>query len=55
MVAKVQLNYATDELFPSVVGGFRMLNMGLHGSAEQHEGMTAFLEKRKPDFSSYRW
>lgn len=55
MIAKLQLNYASDELFPSVVGGFRMLNVGLHGTPEQHEGMTAFLEKRKPDFTSFRW
>lgn len=55
MITKLQLNHATDELFPAVISGFRMLNMGLHGTPEQHEGMTAFLEKRKPDFNPYRW
>lgn len=55
MIAKQQLNYVTDTLYPTVVGGFRMLNVGLHGSEEQHEGMTAFLEKRPPDYARFTW
>lgn len=55
MITKLQLNYETDVMYPNVVGGFRMLNVGLHGTDEQKEGMTAFLEKRKADFERFRW
>ena len=54
MIAKLFLNHEADTSYPTVVGGFRMLNVGLHGSPEQHEGMTAFLEKRPPDFTRFR-
>ena len=55
LVAKLSLNFDSDTLYPSVVHGFRLLNLGLHGSPEQKEGMTAFLEKRKADFAPFRW
>lgn len=52
-VAKVSLNYASDLLYGGVVHGIEML-YGLHGSDEFHEGTSAFLEKRKPDFNQFR-
>ena len=54
MIAKLHLNYESDMLYGAVVQGFRMLNVGLHGSEEQKEGMTAFLEKRKAHFERFR-
>jgi len=55
LVAKLSLNFDSDTVYPSVVHGFRLLNLGLHGSPEQKEGMSAFLEKRKADFAPFRW
>ena len=54
MMAKLYLNSSSGDIYNSAVSGFRMLNVGLHGSPEQHEGMTAFLEKRPPDFGPFR-
>jgi dihydroxynaphthoic acid synthetase len=52
-VAKLSLNFESDQLWPSVQHGQQMINF-IHGTAEFHEGTRAFLEKRKPDFARFR-
>jgi dihydroxynaphthoic acid synthetase len=52
-VAKISLNYETDQLWPSVQHGQQMINF-IHGTDEFHEGTRAFLEKRAPDFAQFR-
>jgi dihydroxynaphthoic acid synthetase len=52
-VAKVSLNFETDLMYASFVHGAEMLRL-VYGTQEIKEGMNAFLEKRKPDFSKFR-
>ena len=52
-VAKVSLNFETDMMYASFVHGTEMLRLAYDGE-EIKEGMNAFLEKRKPDFSKFR-
>jgi len=52
-VAKLSLNYESDQLWPSVQHGQQMINF-IHGTEEFHEGTSAFLEKRQADFAKFR-
>jgi len=52
-VAKLSLNFESDQLWPSVLHGQQMINF-IHGTEEFHEGTRAFLEKRPPDFGQFR-
>ena len=52
-VAKTSLNFESDLLQPSFRHGLLAWSF-LHNSEEWNEGMSAFLEKRKPDFKKFR-
>ncbi|MDV6271832.1 enoyl-CoA hydratase-related protein, partial [Rhodococcus globerulus] len=52
-VAKISLNFESDQLWPAVQHGQQMINF-IHGTDEFHEGTRAFLEKRSPDFAQFR-
>ena len=50
---KVSLNFDSDALYPSWQHGMELL-ANIWGTEESLEGMSAFLEKRKPDFQKFR-
>jgi len=52
-VAKLSLNFESDQLWASVQHGQQMINF-IHGTEEFHEGTQAFLQKRSPDFGRFR-
>ena len=52
-IARLSLNFESDSLYPSFLHGIEMMK-SVYGSEEFQEGMSAFLEKREPDFSRFR-
>ncbi|MGH3756661.1 enoyl-CoA hydratase-related protein [Actinophytocola sp.] len=52
-VAKLSLNFESDQLWPSVLHGHQMISF-IHDTDEFHEGTKAFLEKRPPNFGRFR-
>ena len=52
-IAKTSFNFESDLLYPSLIHGRQMLCQ-TYGGEELKEGMSAFLEKRRPDFGKFR-
>jgi dihydroxynaphthoic acid synthetase len=52
-LAKMSLNAESDHLWASVIHGLGLLAFA-HGTAEFHEGTQAFLERRPPDWGTFR-
>jgi naphthoate synthase/2-ketocyclohexanecarboxyl-CoA hydrolase len=53
-IAKLALNTGSDQEFYGSYFPTSELLASIYGNAENMEGITAFLEKRKPDFRKYR-
>lgn len=52
-IAKTALNFRSDLYTPAFTQGMEMLAL-TYGSEENIEGISAFLEKRGPDFARFR-
>jgi 1,4-dihydroxy-2-naphthoyl-CoA synthase len=52
-IAKTSMNYESDNLYSSFLHGIEMLSL-TYGNEENKEGVTAFLDKRPPDYRKYR-
>jgi len=52
-IAKTSLNFESDQLYSSYLHGIEMLSL-TYGNEENMEGVTAFLEKRPPDYRRFR-
>ena len=52
-VAKLSFNFEGDKLFPSYTHAIEILSQ-IYETEEFKEGMSVFLEKRKPNFSKFR-
>jgi naphthoate synthase/2-ketocyclohexanecarboxyl-CoA hydrolase len=48
-LTKVSVDFQADQMIPSVRHGFEVLAQ-MYGTAEFHEGTSAYLENRPPDF-----
>ena len=53
-IAKIALNAGSDQEFYGSYFPTAELLASIYGNTENMEGITAFLEKRKPDFRKYR-
>ena len=53
-IAKLALNAGSDQEFYGSYFPTSELLASIYGNTENMEGITAFLEKRKPDFRQYR-
>lgn len=52
-IAKTSLNFESDLLYSSYLHGIEMLAL-TYGNEENMEGVTAFLEKRPPNYRKFR-
>lgn len=52
-IAKTSLNFESDQLYASYIHGIEMLAL-TYGNQENLEGVSAFLEKRPPDYRKFR-
>ena len=52
-VMKTNIHFESDQLYASWAHGMEMLNSIIWGSPKMVEGMTAFLEKREPNFNQF--
>jgi len=52
-IAKIALNFESDLLYPSYTHAAEMLAL-TYGTEENREGITAFLEKRPPNYRRFR-
>jgi naphthoate synthase/2-ketocyclohexanecarboxyl-CoA hydrolase len=53
-LAKIALNAASDQLYSAVQHGLELVALNHVYGPEPQEGISAFLEKRRPDWSRFR-
>src|SRR5262249_58305745 len=53
-LAKIALNAATDQLYSAVQHGLELVALNHVYGPEPQEGISAFQEKRRPDWSRFR-
>jgi 1,4-dihydroxy-2-naphthoyl-CoA synthase len=52
-ICKLNIQFETDQLYASWSHGMEMLNSVIWGSEKANEGMTAFKQKREPNFQQF--